>query len=234
MSLYEASFKIKHECPYRELSEQYPDLTVREWHLDDCQVLEISAMNASYEEVAEKIESMGEILHKSGDDSELHIVARSCGCPLEDSIVQRLESHNCLYMPPAVYKQGWEHYTVTAFDRGDVEKLLQELDGDREIEVISKTSLRKKRVPYSTLMSTERLFDGLTSRQLDALRVALDNGYYKEPRETSVAELSDRTEVARSTYEEHLRKAENKLISNAGELVRLITQKRDEYHTIST
>ncbi len=27
MSLYEASFRVKYECPYREISERHPDLT---------------------------------------------------------------------------------------------------------------------------------------------------------------------------------------------------------------
>jgi hypothetical protein len=26
MGLYQASFKVKHECPYRTVSERYPDL----------------------------------------------------------------------------------------------------------------------------------------------------------------------------------------------------------------
>jgi hypothetical protein len=36
-------------------------------------------------------------------------------------------------------------------------------------------------------------------------------------------DLADRTAVARSTYEEHLRKAENKLLTNAGQFLRLAT-----------
>ncbi len=40
MSPYEASFRVKHECPSREISERQPDLTIREWCLRDCQVLE--------------------------------------------------------------------------------------------------------------------------------------------------------------------------------------------------
>lgn len=43
MSLYEASVRVKHECPYREISERHPDLTIREWPLSDCQVLEITS-----------------------------------------------------------------------------------------------------------------------------------------------------------------------------------------------
>ncbi|MDY6775768.1 MAG: helix-turn-helix domain-containing protein [Halobacteria archaeon] len=229
MPIYEASFKLRHDCPYRELSEQYPDLTVREWHLDDCQALEVtsptSSESASSDDVVDEVGSMGEILHtsESDDGSGIRVVARSCSCPLEDSVIQELEDHSCLYMPPTVYRQGWEHYTVTAFDEGDVESLLRDLDEDREIEVISKTSLRERRMPYTTV-TAETLVDDITPRQLEALRIALDNGYYDEPRNSSVADLSERTDVARSTYEEHLRKAENTLISNAGEILRVVSE----------
>nr|WP_225307842.1 MULTISPECIES: helix-turn-helix domain-containing protein [unclassified Haloarcula] len=60
-------------------------------------------------------------------------------------------------------------------------------------------------------------------RELAALQLALESGYYEQPRKTSLRELADRTAVARSTYEEHLRKAENKLLTNAGQFFRLVT-----------
>ncbi|WP_290810544.1 helix-turn-helix domain-containing protein, partial [Halovivax sp.] len=44
--------------------------------------------------------------------------------------------------------------------------------------------------------------------------------YYEQPRKASVSELAGRTSVARSTYEEHLRKAENKVLTNVGRFVR--------------
>jgi predicted DNA binding protein len=56
MSLYEASFRVKHECPYREISERYPDLTIREWYLDDCQVIEITAPGAPTDDLLDEIE----------------------------------------------------------------------------------------------------------------------------------------------------------------------------------
>lgn len=45
-----------------------------------------------------------------------------------------------------------------------------------------------------------------TNRQLATIRLALDNGYYEQPRKTSIAELARQTSVAHSTFEEHLRK----------------------------
>ncbi|QSG05142.1 helix-turn-helix domain-containing protein [Halapricum desulfuricans] len=223
MSLYEASFRVRHECPYREISERNPELTIREWYLDDCQVVEITAPDVPGADVLDRIDDIGTVLHESVDESGLHVVTQSCLCSLEGSIVERFEEHNCLYQPPTIHRQGWEHYTVIAFDEADVRALLQDLEDDREIEVLSKTSIEQEPVPHSMLAPVDRLFEGLTDRQLAALRLALERGYYEQPRRTSLRELAAQTDIARSTYEEHLRKAENKLLTSAGEFLRLVT-----------
>ena len=223
MSLYEASFRVKHECPYRALSERYPDLTIREWYLSDCQVLEITSAETPTDELLADLEELGTILHRSIDERGLHVVTQACLCSLEESIIDRFEAHNCLYQPPTVHRQGWEHYTVIAFDEADVRDLIRDLEADREIDVLSKTAISEQGIPHSMLAPVDQLFEDLTERQLAALRLALESGYYDQPRQTSLRELAERTAVARSTYEEHLRKAENKLLTNAGEFVRLVT-----------
>ncbi|ELZ21340.1 helix-turn-helix domain-containing protein [Natrinema limicola] len=223
MGLYEASFRVKHECPYREISEHYPDLTIREWYLSDCQVIELTSPESPADELLEEIDQIGTLLHKSVDDSGLHVVTQSCLCSLEDSIIDRFEQYNCLYQPPTVHRQGWEHYTVIAFDESDVRALLQDLEDDRDIEVLSKTAITEQQIPHSMLAPVDQLFDDVTERQLAALRLALERGYYEQPRKTSLRELAEQTAVARSTYEEHLRKAENKLLTNAGQFLRLVT-----------
>ncbi len=223
MSLYEASFRLKHECPYRKISERYPDLTIREWYLSDCQVLEITSAEAPTDELLAEIETIGTVLHESIDDSGLHVVTQSCLCSLEGSILERFEEHDCLYQPPTIHRQGWEHYTVIAFDESDVRALLRDLEADRDIELLSKTAITEQGIPHSMLAPVDQLFDDLTDRQLAALQLALENGYYEQPRKTSLRELASQTSVARSTYEEHLRKAENKLMANAGTYLRLVT-----------
>lgn len=223
MSLHEASFQVRHECPYRALSERHPDVTIREWYLSDCQVVEVSTPDEPTDDLVEAVERLGEVLHRSVDDDGLHVVTQSCLCSLEDSIIERFEAHNCLYQPPTVHRHGWEHYSVVAFDEADVRELLADLEADREVEVLSTTSLEVERVPHSLLAPVDRLFEGATDRQLSALRLALERGYYEQPRRTSLRELATETAVARSTFEEHLRKAENKLLTNAGQFLRLVT-----------
>ncbi|MFC6836842.1 helix-turn-helix domain-containing protein [Halomarina ordinaria] len=223
MSLYEASIRVKHECPYREISERHPDLTIREWPLSDCQVLEITSETTPTDDLLDEISQLGTVLHESENDDGYHVVTQSCLCSLEETIVDRFEEHNCLYQSPTIYRQGWEHYTVVAFDEEDVRELLRDLRSDREIELLSKTSLSETQIPHTMLAPVDRLFETLTDRQLAALQLALECGYYEHPRQTSIRDLADRTAVARSTYEEHLRKAENKLLTNAGQFLRLVT-----------
>ena len=223
MSLYEASFRVRHECPYREISERHPDLTIREWYLDDCQVVELTSPESPPDDLRAEIDSLGTVLHESVDADGLHVVTQSCLCSLEDSIIQRFEEYNCLYQPPTVHRQGWEHYSVIAFDERDVRALLNDLEADRDVEVLSKTAITEQQIPHSMLAPVDQLFDDVTERQLAALRLALETGYYEQPRQTSLRDLAEMTAVARSTYEEHLRKAENKLLTNAGQFLRLVT-----------
>lgn len=223
MSLYEASIRVKHECPYRSISERYPDLTIREWPLSDCQVLEITSETTPTDELLDEISQIGTVLHESEDEDGYHVVTQSCLCSLEESIIDRFEEHNCLYQSPTIYRHGWEHYTVIAFNEDDIRELLSDLRSDRDIELLSKTSISEQQIPHSMLAPANQLFEKITERQLAALQLALESGYYEQPRKTSLRELAEQTAVARSTYEEHLRKAENKLLTNAGQYLRLVT-----------
>ncbi len=112
---------------------------------------------------------------------------------------------------------------MVAFDSADIRELVGDLRADREIELLSKTSILETQIPHSMLAPANQLFENITDRQFAALQLALESGYYKQPRKTSLRDLADQRAVARSTYEEHLRKAENKLLTNAGQFPRLIT-----------
>jgi len=223
MSLHEASLRVKHECPYRSISERHPGLTIREWPLSDCQVLEITSEETPTDRLLEDIDQLGTVLHESVDESGFHLVTQSCLCSLEESIIDRFEEHNCLYQSPTIYRQGWEHYTVIAFDESDIQALLGDLRADRDIELLSKTVIEEKQIPHSMLTPVDQLFDDLTDRQRGALELALEGGYYGQPRGTSLRDLASQTSVSKSTFEEHLRKAENKLLTNTGRFLRLVT-----------
>nr|WP_256335722.1 helix-turn-helix domain-containing protein [Halopenitus persicus] len=54
----------------------------------------------------------------------------------------------------------------------------------------------------------------LSEGQQRALTLAVNSGYYEIPRGATTSEIADQMGVSRRTFEEHLRRAENKVVKN--------------------
>lgn len=65
--------------------------------------------------------------------------------------------------------------------------------------------------PYTP--SERRLLEPLTDRQLEVFRTAVDRGYYDLPRRATHKDLAGELDCAPSTVDEHLRKAEARVVS---------------------
>lgn len=59
----------------------------------------------------------------------------------------------------------------------------------------------------------ERLFSELTDRQQEILVTALEMGYYERPRRATYEDIADTVGCTRTTVGEHLRKAEQKVLT---------------------
>jgi hypothetical protein len=64
------------------------------------------------------------------------------------------------------------------------------------------------------IFTTSTLFAGLTDRQMKILATACVSGYFDQPAKVGLDDLARRAGISRSTYAEHLRKAESKLLEN--------------------
>jgi DNA-binding CsgD family transcriptional regulator len=58
------------------------------------------------------------------------------------------------------------------------------------------------------------MLSALTDRQLEVFRTAVELGYYEIPRLATHEEIADRMECAPSTVDEHLRKAESRVLQS--------------------
>lgn len=65
--------------------------------------------------------------------------------------------------------------------------------------------------PYAP--SDKSLLGSLTERQLEVFRTAVDSGYYDMPRRATHKDLAGELDCAPSTVDEHLRKAESRVVS---------------------
>jgi len=68
-------------------------------------------------------------------------------------------------------------------------------------------------VASSLTMSADALFSGLTEKQMEAVLAAHRHGYYNMPRAADVKAIAAKEKAPRTTFQEHLTKAENKLMA---------------------
>jgi predicted DNA binding protein len=230
MTHYEVSFKIQHDrCPYNQFSINNPSVIISHWCNWSKDVLEISHRQIQSDpavklEVQKLTKALGaKIIRRSYARASVQVVFMHCACDnIPPPTLPVIEKRNCLELQPSVYSDGWEWYRVIAFSEKDLRDLFKDLDRHcSAIEIISRRSISEDSVRDTFLLSTATLFGALTDKQTRALMTALDNGYYRLPRNANAGDIARLMGVPRTSFVDHLRKAENKVLQAVGPYLRL-------------
>jgi predicted DNA binding protein len=75
-------------------------------------------------------------------------------------------------------------------------------------------------------VSLNTLFAGLTRKQAEALLAAFERGYYRVPKQITTETIARHLRLPRSTYEDHLRKAESKVVHALAAYLQLYSSPR--------
>ena len=220
--LFEIVFRVKHDCPFGCISAQFPSLRMAVWHNPDHELIEmVTRDHNDYQKVIKELSKFVEIIEKHLDDNKMHLVTSRFLWTLEQSIGRNIERYGLLHVAPEIYERGWEYYHVIAFRHRDLEEFLRSVESKVfKIEIMQKSFFRGL-IADSLAMTTHSIFSDLTKKQIETLLMAVDNGYYKLPRKSSLATIAEKRHVPVSTLAEHLRKAENKLVKNLAPYLRL-------------
>ncbi len=227
MTYYELAFKLQHECPYNAFSKMNPGALISHWCNWNKDILEIAHRDVQdkqlQKDLKKLVSSLGtQIVRKSYAKSNLQVVLQQCACDkLPPPTLQAIEQRNCLELQPAVYADGWELYRVIAFSERDIKDLFKDLEPHGRVQIISRRSISEESMRDTFLVSTSTLFGDLTEKQARALIRALDSGYYSFPRRENAGEIAERLGVPRTSFVDHLRKAENKVLLAVGPYLRL-------------
>ncbi len=210
-------FRFRHNCLFAELSARHPGTTFAQWCNFRIDVIEVrspgpehaAALRRNLDELARagfrEVRSVEE-----ESNTESHIVL-TCAHRRGGAIEDVIERHGGLVFHPVIYRGGWEQYRFVALEDARVPALFAELRGLGEVEIVRKRKTKSSLV-NSMFLSSEDLLGDLTPRQSKALAAAVEAGYYTVPRKARFQDIADRQGVPRTTYEEHVRKAEAKVI----------------------
>jgi predicted DNA binding protein len=233
MTLYEMEFRLQHDCPYNDLTRRHPKAVIALWCNWSKHVMEISCDDLDvFQGIQDDLGNIEKLLktkiiRKAFSGTNAQIILQECGCGLQSKDVGSIIiKHNCLEMVPELYHEGWEFYRIVAFSQKDVRNLFDELEKFATVEIISRKSVEDHSVRETFVISTSSLIGGLTTLQIRALAAALDFGYYRVPKKTTAEEIAKQLGVPRTTYEEHLRKAEGKVLQAVAPYIQLGKSKR--------
>lgn len=218
--MFELFLRLQHECAYNDLSRKYPEARISTWCNSGTDILEIEANNLeAFEGIQKELASMSKeysakILSKTITQGKVQFVAKTCACDLmvKTPTDEIYEKYDFMEVPPSVMTGGWEHYRLVGFENSDLRGLLRHLDSIGKAEVLYKKTIPEGVTDDTFIVSLSSLFGQLTDKQLKALVSAVEGGYYEIPKKVTTEDLAKRHRQPRTTFEEHVRKAESKIV----------------------
>ncbi|MCK5025037.1 MAG: helix-turn-helix domain-containing protein [Nanoarchaeota archaeon] len=108
--------------------------------------------------------------------------------------------------PALISEKGYEIITIGSFQRQPLTKIINLFEEKYNGKLIS---IQQKKVKSISII---KMHPELTGKQKEAMTLAIKEGYYHSPRKISVQQLAKLTNLSFSTYQVHLRKAEEKLM----------------------
>ncbi len=107
---------------------------------------------------------------------------------------------------PIVHKDGKEDWYFGAWEKRIITDMFKTFKKHFNVEILS-----IKEEDFTDIF-IPHIMPKVTEKQKEALRLAIKSGYYSFPRKMYLEQLAKTMKVSRITFQEHLRKAESKLL----------------------
>jgi len=214
MPLFEFVFRTFYDNPFSKITENNQSVQLYQWCNDKHDVIELVMQKPEdYDQVREEFSKSVEIVEEIDNGANVHVITRMCACSASGTVMSHLNDPTLLVIPPVTYEKGWEYYRMIAFKHDSIAKLMAELrETGFNVEILRKVPFDGYMASSLTL-STDTLFSGLTEKQMDALLTAYAQGYFRFPRGSDLQTIASKEKIGRTTFLEHLKKAENKIIT---------------------
>lgn len=110
--------------------------------------------------------------------------------------------------PVFVDRKGFEYWEMASWKKEVLMDFVSDLKKDKGVHV---TVEMFKNVKLDTIYFP-KIMPRMSDRQREAYQLAIENGYYTFPRKADLQDLAKLMKISVSTFQEHLRKAEEKIM----------------------
>ena len=222
MTLFDVALKVSfldtdnHRHFFTDLTRRFPSTSVFIWCNRENDVIEIVVRNPEeYPLVLEEFRTwpIPGVVEEVSDDRRLYLNVSECNCMDQDTIVRHIGKLDILNIFPNMIENGWAYHRLIVFKHEALKELLKRLENAGWFYKILRKVPLDGFVASSLTMSADAVLSGLTEKQMEAVLTAHRHGYYNLPRLSDVQTIAAKEKVPRTTFQEHLMKAENKLVS---------------------
>lgn len=209
--MFEATFQIAGDSTYATATAG-TETTVELWCNDHCDLLYVDGDPPPG--LVERIRDEVGMADTLSADGRMLIVTGDCLKNHERTTIERyLARHNCLLLPPLTYRDGYKLCHVLALNSANLTAFYRDIADDFDVTIDAKRSLDEP-PNERTRNRFEAEVESLSARQREALELATEEGYYEIPRDVTTEALAAELDINRRTFEDHLRRAENKIIDD--------------------
>jgi len=108
--------------------------------------------------------------------------------------------------PIFIDEEGYNHWTIGSWNKEELIEFVKVAEKEYDGELIS---INQKKITNFSILSMQ---PELTAKQKKAMELAVKKNYYSSPRKVELRDLAKIMRISYSTFQVHLRKAEQKLI----------------------
>jgi len=211
--MWVSKLKIKHDCTIADRCKQFNcisySLPLGNWHEKG---YEYTSERHTIEGDEKDIKRFFEDLKKDKRICNIEICNNTLffiGKRKKETIPSSHWNPKIFFIKPVyVDKEGYEYWEIASWKKEVITKFIKDLKKDKDLTLI----IQKMQNVKLEDIHFPHIMPNLSKKQKRAFELAVEYGYYNFPRKIGLKELSKLMKVSISTFQEHLRKAEQKII----------------------
>jgi predicted DNA binding protein len=216
MAVVDARLRIHHPCPYCDISSEFPEILLLLWCDNRRDLFLISAAEPS--QLRPVLAAVRDAFHArplltDGADALVTVPDFEWADP--PSVTGLARRSGVWVLHPVVYYGGTETYRLLAPSRPVLHRFIQRIRRLGPVEVLSVTERGSLRGLRDQPSAAVHFFEGLTERQARSLIAAFEGGLFDVPARSRWEAVAGRLGLSRSTFGEHLRKGQLRLLANS-------------------
>jgi len=209
----QVTFATKTPGLLQSLTERRERLTIEAYPMGRFLLLRGLGDIEGLQDAPEIAASGRKVLHTARTNGDLTLLLD--GHADDERVIARLAEQDAHVLPPITWRRGEAQVSLLVDDSIDLADLQAQFP---EARLLSKRATKNR---SRVALASPLFLPDITEKQARALLAAYGKGYYDFPRNATTEEVSSTLGVARSTFEQHLNRAEHHVVKAMLPIVRM-------------